>query len=265
VMFNDGGADSLPSLDALALYYQYRNYTPSGIAGTEMIERLADRLVSVDLLDQASLLLDHEMHFQTEKEQRSRLGAKLASIQLLNRQPKKALAALEDSVYGENTLMLRLQRNRLTAESMLELGQPDKALQILGPDVSSEAEQIRTNVFWQKKDWPHLTASVEGLLKNRKDITAPVTLDESEALLKLTLAYIFQNNTTQIQYLHDYFGPLMAANPNKGMFDFLTTSDVALNPTNFDALIKKLSATRTFLDSYHARIEIPQKKPVKGS
>ena len=49
VIFNDGIADKLPPLEALALYYEYRNYMPSGTAGNEMTERLADRPISVAL------------------------------------------------------------------------------------------------------------------------------------------------------------------------------------------------------------------------
>lgn len=254
-MFNEGAAEKLSPLEALALYYQYRNFAPPGALGNDMIDRLADRLIGVDLLSQAAALLDHQMHFQSEKEQRSRIGVKLATVHLLNHEPKRALAALEDSVYGENPVLLRLQRNRLTAEAMSELGQSDRALQILGQDDSLEAEQIRLNVYWHEKDWPRVISSVETLLKARKDTTAPVTVAESESLMKLALAYVFENNTAQLQYLRDYFAPLMAGNPNKQIFDFITATDIPLTPTSFDDIIQRLSDTRSFIDNYKARIE----------
>jgi tetratricopeptide (TPR) repeat protein len=256
-MFNEGIADKLPPLEALALYYEYRNYTPPGDVGNEMIERLADRLVGVDLLDQAAALLDHQMNFQTEKEQRSRIGVKLATIHLLNHQPQKSLVALQNSMYGENPLMLRLLRNRLTAQAMVELGQSDRALQTLGSDNSIDAERIRLNVYWREKDWSRLTASIEALLKARPDNTAPITLDESEYLLKLSLAYVFQNNTVQLQYMRDYFGPLMASNPNKPIFDFITGGDMPLTTTNFDEVLSYLADTRSFIDTYQASMRAP--------
>lgn len=255
VMFNDGAADALPTLDALALYYQYRNYTPSGATGNEMIGRLADRLISVDLLDQATQLLDRQMHSQSEKQQRSSLGAKLANIHLLNHQPKKALAALEDSVYGDNTVLVRQERNRLTAQALSALGQQDKALHILGDDISQEAEKARLAIYWQQKDWSRVAVNVENMLKTRKDNSAPLTIDESEALLKLAMAYIFENNAVQLQYLHDYFTPLMAHNPNKQLFDFITKNDITPTPTNFDEVIQRMAETREFVDHYHARID----------
>lgn len=255
IMFNEGTADSLPTMDALALYYQYRNYAPPGSTGRAMVEKLADRLVAVDLLDQAALLLDHQMHFQSEKEQRSLLGTKVATIHLLNHQPKKALQALQDSVYGENAVLLRLLRNRLAAHAHADLGQSDKALQILGQDDSPDAERIRLDIYWQKKDWPKVIASVEAMLRNRKDPAAPIDIDESEYVLELALAYVFQNNATQLQYLHDYYGPLMANNPNRAVFEFITAADTPLTPTNFDDVIKRLSETSKFIENYSARIQ----------
>ena len=256
IMFNEGVADTLPPLEALALYYEYRNYMPGGTAGNEMIDRLAERLISVDLLEQAAALLDHQIHAQTEKERRSQIGAKLATIYLLNHQPQKALTALQDSVYGENPILLRLLRNRLAAEAMVSLDKSDLAIQTLGQDDTPETERIRISVYWKAKDWSKLTASIENILKTRQDITAPITLDESEYLIKLALAYVFTDNKEQIQYLRDYFGPLMLQNPNKKVFDFVTSQDIAPNSRNFDDVIQSINNTRSFIENYKARITI---------
>ena len=254
VIFNDGIADKLPPLEALALYYEYRNYMPSGTAGNEMTERLADRLVGVDLLDQASDLLDRQMRTQLEKEPRSKIGAKLAGIYLLNHKPDKALITLQDSVYGENQSLLRLQRNRIAAEAMVDLGKLDIAMQTLGDDNSLDTDKIRIRIYWQQKDWSKLAARIENLLKLRPDITAPMSLDESEYLIKLALAYVFQDNKVQLQYLRDYFTPLMKDNPNAQVFDFITSKDISINSRNFDEVLKSVENTDTFIKNYKAKI-----------
>ena len=56
-LFLSPKGDDLPPIDALGMFYEYRELTPIGRRGDEMIRRLADRLVAVDLLDQASELL----------------------------------------------------------------------------------------------------------------------------------------------------------------------------------------------------------------
>ena len=60
-LFLAGKGDGLSAIDALALFYDFRELTPIGRRGDEMIRRLADRLVAVDLLDQASDLLQYQV------------------------------------------------------------------------------------------------------------------------------------------------------------------------------------------------------------
>ncbi|MDX2113305.1 MAG: hypothetical protein SFW63_06200 [Alphaproteobacteria bacterium] len=254
-VFNEGGFDALPPLEALALYYEYSSYAPAGQTGDQLVERLADRLVSVDLLSQASALLEHQMKFKLEKERRSRIGARLASIYLLDRQPLKAMAALEESLFGNNPPELRLYRNRLTAEALIATNQLDRALEMIDNDESLDAEKIRQHIYWRKRDWRQVISITEAILKKRTDVSAPVTLDESEMLMQLALAYVFTNDVPQLSYLRDYFGPLMADNPNRAMFDFVTAPDASLTTRNFDQMVERLSATREFIGSYQARLE----------
>ncbi|MGE0754318.1 MAG: hypothetical protein AB7L92_04065 [Alphaproteobacteria bacterium] len=255
-MFSQGGVDKLPPLDVLAMYYEYRNYAPTGGAGSDIIEKLSERLISIDLLAQAAELLDSQMRYIAEKEQRSQLGAQLAEVHLLNNQPQKALEALQDSLYGENSLLLRLVRNRLAARAMTDQERLTSALQVLGQDTSIEAERIRLTVYWKQRNWQKVIGSVEDLLKEREDVTAQVTLDEAEALLKLALAYVFENNDIQLQYLRDYFLPLMKDNPYREVFDYVTRGEMVVTTTNFDDIIQNLSDTRKFIDNYRSRITL---------
>lgn len=255
IMFNEGVADQLPPLEALALYYEYRRYMPRGTAGNEMLDRLADRLISMDLLKQATGLLEYQMRAQTEKERRSQIGARLAETYLMSKKPDKALAALQESVYGENPVLLRLKRNRLAAEIMVETGKPELALQILGQDDSAEAENIRINIYWRGKDWDNLAEHIENVLKNRSDITAPLNDRESSYLIKLALSYIFTDNKQQLQYLRDYFTPLMNKNKSFKLFEFVTNKDIIPNSRNFDEVIKEINTTRSFIESYKAEYQ----------
>ncbi|MEZ5690219.1 MAG: hypothetical protein R3D71_00955 [Rickettsiales bacterium] len=256
-MFNDGGAaNKFPPLKALALYYNYRNYMPIGAAGNEMMEKLAERLVNLDLLEQAIKIFEYQMTNQTEKQKRSEIGARLAQIYLMRNKPKNALQALQNSLYGENPVLLRLSRNRIAARAMAEIGKTGLAIQTLGQDESKEAEDIRVSIYWKEKNWEYLISEIENILKKRENITDAITIDESEYLLKLALAYIFTNNKEQIKYLRDYFLPLMKNNPNYNMFEYLTTEDVVPNSRNFNQIIEYANKTNNFVKNYTARIKI---------
>src|SRR5262249_59195550 len=93
-LFLAGKGDSLPAIDALAMFYDYRDLTPIGRRGDEMIRRLADRLVSVDLLQQATDLLKHQVDNRLQGAARSQVAARLAAVYLMDRKPHPALAAL---------------------------------------------------------------------------------------------------------------------------------------------------------------------------
>src|SRR5258707_2904763 len=55
-LFLSPKGDDLPPVDALGIFYEYRELTPIGRRGDEMIRRLADPLVAVDRLAHGSQL-----------------------------------------------------------------------------------------------------------------------------------------------------------------------------------------------------------------
>ena len=75
-LFLAGKGDALPAIDALSLFYDFRELTPIGRRGDEMIRRLADRLVSVDLLYQASELLQHQIDNRLQGAARSQVATR---------------------------------------------------------------------------------------------------------------------------------------------------------------------------------------------
>src|SRR5206468_5343099 len=90
-LFLAGRGDTLPAIDALSLFYDFRELTPIGRRGDEMIRRLADRLVSIDLLDQAAELLQHQVDHRLQGAARAQVSVRLAVIYLIARKPHRAL------------------------------------------------------------------------------------------------------------------------------------------------------------------------------
>ncbi|MBV9557907.1 MAG: tetratricopeptide repeat protein, partial [Pseudolabrys sp.] len=86
-LFLAGKGDAMPPIEALGLFYDYRELTPIGRRGDEMIRKLADRLVSVDLLEQAAELLQHQVDHRLQGAARAQVATRLATIYLMNRKP----------------------------------------------------------------------------------------------------------------------------------------------------------------------------------
>src|SRR5258708_8207037 len=92
-LFLSPRGDDLPAVDALGIFYESRELTPIGRRGDEMIRHLADRLVAVDLLDQASELLQYQVDKRLEGAARAQVAARLAMDYLTNRKPDRAIGA----------------------------------------------------------------------------------------------------------------------------------------------------------------------------
>jgi len=60
-LYLNGEADRMSPVKALALFYDFREMTPVGRRGDAMVRRLANRLIAMDLLDQAAELLRHQV------------------------------------------------------------------------------------------------------------------------------------------------------------------------------------------------------------
>ena len=81
-------------VQALALFYDFREQTPIGADGDEMVRRLARRLIDVDLLDQAAELLKHQVDERLEGVAKAQVATDLATVYLMDRQAEKALQVI---------------------------------------------------------------------------------------------------------------------------------------------------------------------------
>jgi len=253
-LFNEGEADKLKPLEALALYYEFQSLTPVGKDGDKMIQNLADRLASVDLLDRAAALLAYQIKYRLEKEERSRVGARLGLLYLLNKEPEKALDALKLTGFGNNPEDLDLQRAHLSAEAYHQVKEDETALKILKDDFSDDAKAIKLGIYWDQKDWKNVAITAEDMLANRKDITAPLNEAEAQTLLRLGVSYTFLDDTKQLSYLRDYFTPLMEKNPLKDSFMFITNDTGPITHNNIDKLSDDLNKMKLFISSYQKQV-----------
>ncbi len=249
-LFDGDDKAGMTSLERLFLYNQFHYLTPTDDVGDRIVERMTDEMVALDLLDQASNNLEQRMQFKFEREERSRVGAKLAHIYLMNHQPDKAMRALQNSVYGSNSPALNEERTYLTIRALAGQKEYESALRMLENDKTPEGQAIRLDIYWQQKDWPKVALLIEGALKARANPAAPLSTEETRMVVQLALAYVAQSDMAQVRYLRDYFMPIMEGNPDKSVFEFVTRNDAPLNVANFDAVMQNLSDVRQQLTGY---------------
>ena len=142
-LFLDGQADGLQPIQALALFYDFKELTPIGADGDLMVRKLARRLVDVDLLSQAADILKYQEENRLDGVPRAEVATDLATIDLMNRQPEAAIDALNESRTTLLPSSLNAQRRVVEARAWLGLGQYDHALEIIQGDKGGDPDAIR--------------------------------------------------------------------------------------------------------------------------
>jgi hypothetical protein len=218
-LYLNGASDKLSPVTAIGLFDEFRGLVPPGEKGDEMIRRLADRLVSVDLLSQAAILLERQVQFRVTGAEKARIGARLALVELLDRQPQKALEVLRETQTGDAGRELNAMRRRLEARALTDMNKVDEAILLLGADTSVESRQLRAEIYWRAQDWANAAKAIAELVPEAEQVTpenARVVLDWATAL---TLA---GDDRTITRLRQRYAGP-MAATPYRDAFALITT------------------------------------------
>ena len=213
-LFLDGQADGLQPIQALALFYDFKELTPVGADGDAMVRRLTRRLVDVDLLPQAEELLKYQVDNRLDGVPKAQVATDLAVIYLMDKQPEQALDAINASRTTVLPSQLNLQRRIVTARALTGLGQYDAALEMMGADGSADATDARSEVVWRQKNWPASGAIFEKLLGDRYKTAGPLTSVEEGQLLRAAVAYSLAADDVSLARLRDRWNPFVAGARN---------------------------------------------------
>jgi hypothetical protein len=254
-LFLAGKSDAMPTIDALSLFYDFRELTPIGRRGDEMIRRLADRLVSVDLLDQAAELLQHQVDHRLQGAARAQVATRLAVIYLMNRKPDRTLATLRATRSADLSNELRNERLLLEARALSDLGRHDVALEIIAHIDSKEAVRLRSDVLWAGKRWRESAEQIELLYGDRWRDWQPLNDAERADIMRAAIGYALAEDRLGAQRFREKYAAKMAESPDRRTFD-VVTSRLGSNAAEFQQIAKTIAATDTleaFLRDMRAR------------
>jgi tetratricopeptide (TPR) repeat protein len=254
-LFLAGKGDSLPAIDALAMFYDFRDLTPIGRRGDEMIRRLADRLVSVDLLQQATDLLKHQVDNRLQGAARAQVAARLAAIYLMDRKPERALASLRATRASELSNELRNQRLMLEARALSETGRQDVALEVVANVPGPEAIRLRADIQWAAKHWAQAAEQIELLYGERWREFKPLEDKERLDILRAAVGYALGDDILGLNRFREKFAAKMGDGPDRRAFDVLT-APAGASDAEFGDVARALRAADTleaFLRDLRAR------------
>lgn len=259
-LFLKGEADNLPPVVALGLYYDFRELTPVGPEGDEMIRQLADRLASVDLLNQAAYLLEHQVGYRLKGLEKTKIATRLAVIYLLDRKPDKALRALRASAWKPLPKELETERRHLRARALADLGRYPEALAALGADDGPVARSLRADIHWRAKNWEEAAKSFAALLGERWKDKAPLDGRARRYVMQLAVSLSLADDRAGLDELKARYGKQMAGTPDAAAFQVIT-ENVDRDATEFRRLasaIAQVPRLEAFMASYREKIRAGQ-------
>jgi hypothetical protein len=221
-LFLAGKGDGLSAIDALALFYDFRELTPIGRRGDEMIRRLADRLVSVDLLDQAAELLQYQVDYRLQGAARAQVATRLAVIYLMNRKADRALATLRATRTADVANEMRNQRLLLEARALSDLGRYDLALEVIANIEGREVIRLRSDILWAARRWAQSAEQIELYYGERWKEWQPLNEVERADILRATIGYALSEDALGLSRFREKYAAKMAQTPDARAFDIVS-------------------------------------------
>ena len=243
-LFLAGKGDGLSAIDALALFYDFRELTPIGRRGDEMIRRLADRLVAVDLLDQAADLLQYQVDHRLQGAARAQVAIRLAVIYLMNRKADRALATLRGSRTADLANELRNQRLLLEARAMSDLSRYDLALEVIANVEGREAIRLRSDILWAARRWALSAEQIELYYGDRWKNWDPLNEVERADILRAAVGYALGEDALGLGRLRERYTAKMAATPDARAFE-VVSAPLGTSGTEFRNIARAAASVDT--------------------
>jgi hypothetical protein len=212
----------MPPVESLAIFYDNIDLTPIGAEGDDMIRRMVDRLVAVDLLAPAASLLSYQVEKRLDGVAKAQVSAKLAAIYLMDHKPQAAVDALHGSQISGLPDQDGHARLILEARAFAALKQWDNALDLIAVDDQPDTRRLRADIYWESGNWANAGQKTEELLGVRWSDPIPLSNSERAEVLRMAVSYSLANDGAGLDRLRQHFAPKMQSTPDGNTFNVLS-------------------------------------------
>lgn len=229
-------ADDMQPLKSLAMYQDFEWLAPKSSQYSSIVQKLADRLVAVDLLGRATDILQEQLRFvNLEDIQKAQIGTRLALIYLFQSDNIAALDILEKTEKPQLPQSLSQYRKIIRAKALASLGRNEEALDLLNDDTSKNSLLLKSDIYWKAGRWDKAADTLKYLIeKPVKD--QPLSEEQINYILDWATALKKAGRETVIIRLRNKFLPYFAKTPYYSTFNVLTnnleTDKIDLNAIN---------------------------------
>jgi hypothetical protein len=245
----------LSGVEALALYFDFKEFAPIGRRGDEIVRRLSDRLVEFDLLEPAGDLLQHQVDHRLSGPAQSEVAARLATIRLMDDKPLAALQVLDATYLPELPEDLRRARALLRARALSDLSRTDLALETVEGETGTDATRLRADILWTAHRWRETGEAHEFLAGEAWSQRTPLDDKVRTDVIRAAIAYGLAGEALSLDRLKAKFANPMAESVDARTFALLTQPN-AVRTAGFREIAQKAGRSETlqaFLVEYRKR------------
>ncbi len=254
-IFLGGRDDALDEVEAVALFFDFREFLPIGRRGDEIVRHLADRLVGLDLLDKAAELLRHQVDNRLSGSARATVAARLATLYLMEGDPLAAREVLSETRLPELPESIRRARQLLEARALSDLSRTDLALEVISGMEGPDVDRLRADIYWSARRWREAGEAHEAMTATRWQDGDELTERERTDILRAAIAYSLGEETLALDRLRAKYLDQMSRSEDAETFAVASAPDLASGEA-FRQVAARVTSVDTlfdFLDAYHER------------
>jgi hypothetical protein len=201
-IFRPGGyVEILDDFTVVSLFNEFRELTPIGPVGDQIVISVARRLLNLDLMDSAESILKYQVDYRLQSEEKVAIANNLAFVYIINGKPEKAIDVLNQTDKYNYNYKEYLERLRIRASALIKQQKYEQALTIISQDKNFEADLLREEVLFKQARWdeliPMLEAKLMDKLINKKDLMEY----ENKDVIKLAIAYSLSQKYNKLAYM----------------------------------------------------------------
>lgn len=250
-LFDEGIAYEMEPLEALKIYFKYRELIPAGVVGDRITRKVAQFFIKADMIDDAIDIIFHQIKYRSTGEEKARLVLWLSEIYQQNRDLKSAEEVLniieeEKNVSDQTRDLARYELATIQAKK----GFYEKGMSLIKNDFSQRANEVRIELFWIRENWFGIIRLVEEKLDTIEETAPePLTNKEMSFITKLAVAYAAQERNAKLKDLKERFFSRITKDNDIKLFEYLTSGEKDVDYRNFVETVQ-LEKIERFMNEY---------------
>lgn len=249
--------ESLPAIKSLALYQDFEWLAPMSAHYNQIVQKLADRLVAVDLLDRALYLLNSQIkNGKLSPWEKATIGTRIALIDLFQNKPEQALEILDATEHDSLSPDILAHRRIIRAKALSATDQPEKALELLENDYSKNGILMKSEIFWSNGQWGEAADSIKYLVE-KPEAGKPLSQEQIQYVLDWATSLKKAGRETVIVRLRNTFEPFFKDTPYYSAFNVLTRTldENKIDLNSIDQAINDVAAFSNFAKIYAQNLQ----------